>query len=333
MSTVATPPLFPVTYSVLSADALVGELAEWYDIGAPRSCALLQRGLNATYVVYSDRKRYVARAYGAGRSQADIAYELDLLVHLAANAVPVCVPIPDRQGSLVRPLAAPEGVRQLVLFSYAEGTPISWQTPEHCRKAGRLVAQFHDAADSFESDQARVPLDLDYLIGGSIEALHRVLDDRRAIREYLGRFATNLWEGAKRACARGLDWGVCHGDLAAGNIHAFEDRLTIFDFDLAAPGWRAYDLASVQWVALNHRDEEVWDEFIRGYTDQRALGAADLAAVPIFHAIRHLWSLGLEARCAPALGVWRLADEYLDAELSFFRECERTHRFERDRRR
>lgn len=325
MGAVEAARLFPVTYSILAADGLLSELA-CYEVGTPQTCRLLHRGLNATYVFATDRDHYVGRVYGAGwRSEDSIAFELELLAHLADRGVPVCLPIPDRDGCLIRPLAAPEGTRHLVLFTYAEGTPMSWELPDHRRGVGCLVAQLHDAADDFDSARERRPLDLRYLVDESLEALLPLLDDRPAARDYLERFGNALRARAEAICDQGLDWGVCHGDVAAGNVHAVADRLTMFDFDLAAAGWRAYDLAAVQWVALNRRDQGVWDDFVRGYLDRRPLAQADLAAVPAFHAVRHLWSLGMEARCAPALGVWRLSDEYLEPELSFFRDWERAH--------
>ena len=53
---------FPVSYSILSADALMNEVAAGYDIGQPVQCQLLRPGMNDSYTVVTNRGRYFARA-------------------------------------------------------------------------------------------------------------------------------------------------------------------------------------------------------------------------------------------------------------------------------
>jgi Ser/Thr protein kinase RdoA (MazF antagonist) len=64
---------------------------------------------------------------------------------------------------------------------------------------------------------------------------------------------------------------------------------------------------------------------VRGYAEARPLGAADLAAVPLFHALCHLANLGLLAQNAADWGTLRLSDWLLDRELAFFRRWEAEH--------
>jgi Ser/Thr protein kinase RdoA (MazF antagonist) len=313
----------PATYSILSSEALLDEVRRAYGIAGLESCQLLQRGLNDTYLVAGAGERWVARVYGAGwRSAASIAYELELLGHLDARGVSVSLPIPARDHGLARPLAAPEGARQLVLFAFVEGSPLSWDEPARCGAAGRAVAALHLAADDFECVHPRVPLDLEYLVDAQLAALRPFLQDRSEWPD-LTRIAAGLRARAS-ALAAGLDWGVCHGDLAAGNLRVGDDGgVSFLDFDLAAPGWRAYDLAAVHWVATSRGRAEIWDAFVRGYAAVRAPAPADREAVPLFHAIRRIWSLGMEARNAPALGSYRLGPEYLAPQLRALRRQER----------
>jgi Ser/Thr protein kinase RdoA (MazF antagonist) len=120
-----------------------------------------------------------------------------------------------------------------------------------------------------------------------------------------------------------LDWGVCHGDLGGGNTHiSDEGKLTVFDFDLCGPSWRAWDLAAIQQLATEQKESAVWDCFLEGYNEKRLLGTADLAAVPVLVAVRHLWRLGLQAGNVADYGILRVSDLVLDRELMFFREWE-----------
>lgn len=321
-----TGPALPVTYSILSSDAVLEEVRREYGIEGLEGCSLMHRGLNASYLVTCAGGRYVARISGARwRSAASIGYELELLGHLAAAGVSAPLPIAARDHGLAVPVAAPEGTRQLVLFTFVEGSPLSWNEPVYWEAAGRAAAAFHAASDDFASRHSRVPLDLESLIEAQLDALRPYLEGRPEWR-VLSRIAADLRERAA-ALTPGLDWGVCHGALAAENLRVGENgRLSLIDFDLAAPGWRAYDLAAVHWVASSPKGSEIWNLFIRGYVDVRAPATVDLQAVPLFHAIRRLWSLGMEARKAPAFGSHRLAPEHLKPELRALRRDERAGR-------
>jgi len=321
-----TAPALPATYSILSSESLLDEVRRAYAIDGLDGCHLVQRGLNDTYLVSGDGGRWVARVYGARwRSAATIAYELELLGHLDAMGVSVSLPLAARDDAFARPLAAPEGTRQLVLFAFVEGSSPSWDDAAHCEIAGRAVAALHAAADDFASPHPRVALDLEYLIDAQLAALRPFLDHRPEWRD-LTRIAADLRARAA-ALVPGLDWGVCHGDLAADNLRIGQRGTVAFlDFDLAAPGWRAYDLAAVHRVATSRGNGRVWDAFIAGYADVRPLAPADLDAVPLFQSIRRLWSLGMEARNAPALGSYRLGPEYLAPQLRALRQEERAGR-------
>ena len=78
-------------------------------------------------------------------------------------------------------------------------------------------------------------------------------------------------------------------------------RAAFFDFDDAGPGFLAYDLCVWLWSNLPRKapmepDEALlqrWQQYLAGY---RAGGGhatdADLAALPLFVQLRHLWNMG-----------------------------------------
>jgi Ser/Thr protein kinase RdoA (MazF antagonist) len=124
----------------------------------------------------------------------------------------------------------------------------------------------------------------------------------------------------------GLDWGVCHGDVSSDNLRISADGTgTIFDFDRAAKGWRAYDLAAVAWISCSRQEPAIWEAFVEGYRSKRNLTRADISAVPVFHLLRRLWSLGCEARRAIALGSFHLDRDLLEPELAFLCAREAMH--------
>lgn len=315
----------PAGHSILSGEALLAEVTEAYPIEAPIACQLLRRGLHQTYLATTRAGRYIVLVYRAGWSSlSEISYELELLAHLAHKGVSVCEPIPDKQGRLIRPLAAPEGIRPLVLFTYAEDAPLSWDDEQHCYLAGRVAAAIHSASDDFVSQHARSGSDLVSLIDAPLAAIRPFLAHRPDDWAYLRGLAAELRARVEEA-SPGLDWGVCHGHLGGRTIHITDGQmLSVVEFDRCGPGWRAYDLAAIQWVALSKKSMVIWDSFLKGYFETRPLATADLAALPLLHALRHLSMLGEAAKMAGVEGTRRI-NAYLGPQLGFFRRWEAEH--------
>jgi len=321
---VTSPSGLAITYSILSADALLAEVAGAYAIGTPVACHLLLPSMNDTYLLTTRDEHHIVRVYRTRwRTVSDIAYELDLLIHLAAKGVSVSVPIAARDGSLCHPLPAPEGTRYLVLFTYAKGRHMPWAEEKHSHLAGRMLAMIHAASDDFVSRHARRSLDLEYLIDRPLAAIRPFLAHRPGDWAYLEGLAARLRQRAIKAAAAGRDWGVCHGDFGAKNLHITNGQtLTVFDFDRCGPGWRAFDFALIQWGAMGSHKSAMWPFFLKGYTATRRLAAGDVLAVPAFHAICHLSNLGILAENALDWGRLRVSDWLLNRELAFSREWE-----------
>ncbi len=314
---------FPVSSSVLRPDSLRAEVARLYSIGEPEGCELLLTGANDTYLVTTRESHYILRVYGSyWRSAADIGYELELLLHLSARGVAVSVPVRAEDGSLAHRVLAPEGPRRLALFTYAEGQPMCWGREEHAYLAGQLAARIHTASDDFTSPHARCCLDFEYLIHAPLRAVKPFLIDRPLEWKYVERVAARFHEQAEDEARKGLDWGVCHGDMSDRNIHITPDQVvTVFDFDLCGHGWRAYDFTTVRRIAKYERNMAIWEAFVEGYGQTRPLAERDLAAVPLFQAIKRVWSFGTTAALAGRRGSLYL-EHHLDYYLDSLRECD-----------
>jgi Ser/Thr protein kinase RdoA (MazF antagonist) len=88
-------------------------------------------------------------------------------------------------------------------------------------------------------------------------------------------------------------YSVIHADLHPGNILIDGGRLTVIDFDDAAWGWHAYDMAV---VLVNYQDGPHLETFERAYLDSyrsvRPIAAEVLALLPLFRLIRGLAQIG-----------------------------------------
>lgn len=297
--------------SVLETEALERELGASYDLARPVTCTLLSAGVNDTYLVTADGHPFVLRVYRAGlRARPEVEYELDLLLHLGRRGVPVSTPVQRRDGGWLAELAAPEGWRPAVLFSYAPGKVLTY-SEEDGRLYGRAAAELHGAAEGFHSSAGRAALDVRFLLQGPLQAL-RPVAERRGLWVKISEAAREL-EDRLAALIPGLTAGICHGDLHGHNVHRDDEgRLTFIDFDFCGPGWTAYDLATFRWaVDLHSADPKPWESFLEGYRQVRPLSEADLAAIPLLVGMRTVWLMGLRSREAAWQGV-QMADRVID---------------------
>jgi Ser/Thr protein kinase RdoA (MazF antagonist) len=319
--------IFPVTHSILSVEALITDLLPNYNIETPIDCRFLQPGLNDTFLVNTQGAKYILRVYRKDwRSISDINYELEALLHLQHSDIAVSVPIMRKDGNLIGSVLAPEGLRYVVLFTYAPGKQPDYETEkeQEAYLYGKAVAKIHDATDTFQSSYDRFTIDLDYLLDTPMRSLQPFLAHRLDDWAYLTKLAEKIRLGVKDLPLNSLETGFCHGDFHSGNAHLDRDeQITFFDFDCCGMGWRAYDIASFRWNArLNKQDKEMWPSFLRGYTEARDLSDLDIKATKYFVPIRHFWLIGIHANNSYDWGFERMSDWYFDRQLKFFREWE-----------
>lgn len=296
-----------VEYSTLSPEWLAHMLAGAYELGAPVRTELLHRGVNDSYTVAGPAGRFVARVYSSMRAAEEVVYEVALLRHLSAKRLAVPVPVVTREADDVLVVRAPEGDRRLVLFAFLEGTPLRWDADGHPELAGRLAALIHDGGADFATPHVRPCLDVDYLVERPLAAIGTLLGRDAEEWRSLASAGRSIGRQVGEAASRGLDWGMCHGDLSVGNMLVCDDgRPGALDFDFCGSGWRAFDMIAAWRTAHGERRPEVWEAFLRGYAAVRPLARADLDAVPLFAAAGHLWSLGLRVARARTTGTARL---------------------------
>ena len=294
-----------VTNSMLSVDALKQIVAEDYDLGEILEVCFLQFGLNDTYLVKTRTpEKFILRIYRHGwRSGSDVAYELDVLLHLHQQGVLVSVPIPQKDGQLLRELLAPEGVRFIVLFSFAPGQQINYDDLQ-ASVYGRAVAQTHNAMQDFSSPHQRFGLDLEHLLETPLRVVRPFLEHRPTDLEYLNLLAEKIRSHLEQLPLDQLERGFCHGDFHGANAFIDADsKITLFDFDCGGVGWRAYDLAVFAWDCRLHGKElGAWLAFLRGYNELRNVAELDLKAIPLFIGMRQIWLMGLHFGFAPNVG-------------------------------
>lgn len=263
-----------VLRSIYTPEAVAETVRGSYGLDVTR-CTLIRSFVNDVYEIEMASRRYVLKVYHhGGWSAEEVAWEQELVTHLAASGIAVSRAVPLAGGELVGVLDAPEGPRPFAMTEFVDGRkPRKPFNDELYDEYGTLLARLHDAADSFRTTRYRRPFDLketlDEPLAEVLPALAGQPDDQAVVRE-LGALARNRIE---ELAAQGLEWGIRHGDVSLDNVHITSRGLTIHDFDLAAEGWRVADLAGCLATPFA-------DVFLAGYTRIRELKPVELEALP-----------------------------------------------------
>ncbi len=299
------------------AEAAVTKVWPHYTLAAPTICGPTQIGLNDHHLVTTPEGQYVLRVYRRGwRTAEDIAYELAVLLHLAARDVPVCAPIAARDGTYHCTTNDQEGPRTAVVFPCAPGPAPDVANAEAVRTCGRVMALIHKHTDTFTCGHRRFHLDRHHLLAQPLATIRPYLTHRPADAAFVQAAARALRAGLEARVGE-LEWGFCHGDFHGGNARLGADgTLRVFDFDCGGPGWRAYDLSVCR---LYCAEEAQWEAFCNGYQEIRAFPEAAREAIPWFIVTRQLWRMALFADNWPRLTGSAVDDEFLDQHLGLLR--------------
>ncbi|WP_020576690.1 phosphotransferase enzyme family protein [Actinopolymorpha alba] len=147
----------------LPTPGAVGELVgNLYGIEV-KDCVLVRTFVNDVYeVIADDGRRYVLKIYQQGGWSTDeVAWEQDLVSHVAECGVAVAASVPLIDGRPAGELLAPEGNRPFAMSIRVDGDKPQppWSDGLYL-EFGRLIAGFHKAADSFRSTRPRRDFDL-----------------------------------------------------------------------------------------------------------------------------------------------------------------------------
>ncbi|HCF28201.1 MAG TPA: homoserine kinase type II (protein kinase fold), partial [Cyanobacteria bacterium UBA11049] len=177
-----TQAFIPVIHSIPSSQALIATVLPNYPISKPHSCQLYKRGLNDTYLVETERERYILRIYrNRWRTKEEIDFEIELLTFLHNKNMPISYPIQRDNGSFTTEIIAPEGNRYATLFSYAPGKAVNEKLDsEQSQRLGEVLAIIHQNLDKFNSSFSRPHLNNEYLLDWAmrkIEAVYKYRND------------------------------------------------------------------------------------------------------------------------------------------------------------
>jgi Ser/Thr protein kinase RdoA (MazF antagonist) len=308
--------VFPVINSTLSAGALGQFLRDTYPLSADCTCSLFRTGINDTYLLNDGGTRYAFRVYSCGwRTELEITEELRLLRTLNEQDIPVSYALPDRQGTLLQRLPAPEGLRFGVLFSFAEGTKLRELSSGHCYHLGTLLGRLHRVTDGLELQ--RVRYDHATLTcrpyAYALKYFAETNPDMQFIQKAIGYLEPVFEEWAQHP----LRQGTVHLDIWYDNLAIqSEEQATLFDFDFCGHGYLLYDLAYFMMQLFHtepdkQRYEAKLARFFAGYESVVGLSAEEKNALPLAGLAIWIFYLGVQSQRFDTWSNIFLSENYL----------------------
>jgi Ser/Thr protein kinase RdoA (MazF antagonist) len=268
-----------VQRSILSASALTHHVLSRYDLPDPIICEFWNHSINDTYLVKAGETKYFLRVSPTGwRTVDQINAEIELLKLLGQKRLSIPQAILQKDGTAIQALNAPEGIRYGVLFSFVHGTSED-MTETVSRKYGQAVAEFHAVTDGYPLNREGLHFKPEDMLDKPLALLQPLFAEHPEDYEYLVNLAPNLKSRAEKLPRTAPIFGVCHGDLNAGNflIHNGEGW-SLVDFEYFGYGWRIFDIAiffNTQLVDRGRTDQvkRILDSFLAGYQAVRKLTA------------------------------------------------------------
>lgn len=292
---------FPVLASTLSAKALEGFIQEKYTFLQGASCSLFRTGINHTYFLSTTNEKYVVRVYCHNwRTLTEIKEELHLLEVLRKERISVATPIADDEGAYIQDINAPEGIRYVVVFTYAKGEKLRFMSNDTCATMGSLIAKMHLVTAHKRIN--RITYTSEVLLHQAYTALTRFFSEEISEMKFLKKLGKDISTAFQNANASQIQQGVVHLDIWYDNVSVLgPNEITIFDFDNCGNGALLLDVGyfCMQLFCIES-DKSVYEikvqHFLKGYQKERKLSAAELELLPVAGAAIFTFYLGIQAQ-------------------------------------
>lgn len=165
---------------------------------------------------------------------------------------------------------------------------------------GSVAARMHHVAEELAATHSfhRAPWDAEGLVGENAlwgDAL-TVPGLDAAAREQLLRTRTRMLNALEEFGTSPEVYGTIHADFTPENVLVSGDELVVIDFDDFGEGWYLFDLATVLFWFMRHRDYGRFrTALLRGYREERALSADDERMLDVLLVARGYTYLGWAA--------------------------------------
>ncbi|MNK19025.1 Homoserine kinase [compost metagenome] len=292
---------FPVTASTLSETELGNFIKERYQLNKNFDCKLFRTGVNHTYFLSDTSIKFVVRVYCyQWRTKIEIQEELGLLKLLQSHNLSISFPIPDKKGDYIQEINAPEGLRYVVIFSFAEGEKMRFMTNETCSAIGSLMAKIHNITANKKIN--RINYNSDVLLNQPYNYLTTYFSEDLDEMKYLKEISTKISNNFQKANLTDNQKGIVHLDIWYDNLSVNnENEITIFDFDNCGNGWLIMDIGYFcKQLFFIESDKKIYESkverFLNGYRKEGNLSDIELKLIADSGASIFIFYLGVQAQ-------------------------------------
>ncbi|WP_339837332.1 phosphotransferase [uncultured Flavobacterium sp.] len=292
---------FPVITSTLSEKDLGVFIQEKYTLGEGFTCKLFRTGINHTYFMADAFSKYAVRVYCyKWRTKEEIEAELSLLLILNQNKLSVSFPLADKNGELIQEINAPEGLRYVVLFSFAEGKKMRFMSQETCSAIGSLMAKVHQVTERKEIN--RITYNLDVLLNKSYQNLKPFFTEDLKAMQLIKQMSSSISETFTATKFSATQKGIVHLDIWYDNLSVTNaNEITLFDFDNCGNGALILDVGYFcKQLFFIETDKDIYESkvasFLNGYQKERPLSDAEIQLIPEAGASIFIHYLGVQAQ-------------------------------------
>ena len=263
-------------YTEVSFEDLERLLAQ-YDIGQPLSFKGIAEGIeNSNFYLQTDRGAFFLTLYEKRVAADDLPFFLGLMEHLAGRGVNCPLPVKTRDGRSLTTLNR----RNAAIVTFLTGIALRRPDAAHCAAAAAAMAGLHKASEGFALSRANA------LGPAGWRPLAEAIHGADSIEDGLTALIGDALDAVVPAWPQGLPSGVIHADFFPDNVLFVGDAVGgVIDFYFACNDAYVYDLA----IMLNSWCFELDGSYnitkgqavINAYRQQRPLGEAEIAALPV----------------------------------------------------
>lgn len=258
-------------------------LLNLYDIGKVTSFTGISEGVeNTNYFLDTDQGKYILTLYEKRVDRNDLPFFLDLMKHMAENALPAAKPVKDKSGTTLQELCG----RAAAIIEFAPGKSHAVPSIDNCSAMGTMLARAHNVVGTFAQDRKN---DLSLQGWHSLKnACIKNADTCKSgmasliMDEFL--YLDQHWPDTNDS---NLPRGVIHADFFPDNV-LFDEQGNIsglIDFYFSCTDFFVYDLAICinAWCFDNKHqlDRQKCKSLLSSYHKERNISDAEISALPI----------------------------------------------------
>lgn len=274
-------------------------LEDHYSIDHTYKIELLADYLNLVFMVKNEFQQFVFRIFPLEKDAEFIKSEIQLLNYLKEYGLNVESFVSNAKGQAFGEIQIHNSTRKCALYRALSGHIYDeLLTNIQSEKLGVIAGKMHTAYDQYRGQSDFEKFGFNELVGKPWKLIQPYISHNVELYEFYRDTMANS-ENRLRQSEMFLSWGICHGDLHAGNvIFDQNDEPGIFDFELSCKSWRLYDIATFVWSILPREDykvesvdkiDECIDGFLKGYKRHKAVTNEELDLILDMVLLRHIW--------------------------------------------